>query len=108
MVDANAGRPLSSSSVPGEPVRPALAGKRESARIGTMLIVMHAHAGQEEIARVCRRIEELGFRPHVMPGAERTAIGITGNHGPVPSEEFEGLPGVIEAIPVSKPYKLVS
>jgi 3-deoxy-7-phosphoheptulonate synthase len=73
-----------------------------------MLIVMHAHAGQEEIARVCRRIEELGFRPHVMPGAERTAIGITGNHGPVPPEEFEGLPGVIEAIPVSKPYKLVS
>jgi 3-deoxy-7-phosphoheptulonate synthase len=43
-----------------------------------------------------------------MPGAERTAVGITGNHGPVPTEEFEGLPGVAEAIPVSKPYKLVS
>ncbi len=69
---------------------------------------MHAQAGAEEIARVCARIEELGYRPHVMPGAERTAIGITGNHGPVPSAEFEGLPGVVEAIPVSKPYKLVS
>jgi 3-deoxy-7-phosphoheptulonate synthase len=69
---------------------------------------MRAHAGDPEIAGVCARIESLGFRPHVMPGAERTAIGITGNHGPVDPAEFESLPGVAEAIPVSKPYKLVS
>jgi 3-deoxy-7-phosphoheptulonate synthase len=69
---------------------------------------MSALAGDEDIARVCRRIESLGFRPHVMPGSERTAIGITGNHGPVEASEFEDLPGVAEAIPVSKPYKLVS
>jgi 3-deoxy-7-phosphoheptulonate synthase len=73
-----------------------------------MLLVMKAHADASDIARVCQRIESLGFRPHVMPGAERTAIGITGNHGPVPPEEFEDLPGVAEAIPVSKAYKLVS
>jgi 3-deoxy-7-phosphoheptulonate synthase len=73
-----------------------------------VLVVMSAHASVEDIGRVCRRIEDLGFRPHVMPGAERTAVGITGNHGPIPSEEFEDLPGVVEAIPVSKPYKLVS
>jgi len=73
-----------------------------------MLVVMRAHAGEEDIARVCEKIESLGFRPHVMPGAERTAIGITGNHGPVDAAEFESLPGVAEAIPVSKPYKLVS
>jgi 3-deoxy-7-phosphoheptulonate synthase len=69
---------------------------------------MRAHVGDPEIARVCEKIESLGFRPHVMPGAERTAIGITGNHGPVDPAEFESLPGVAEAIPVSKPYKLVS
>ena len=73
-----------------------------------MLVVMRAHASDAEIAAVCERIQDLGFRPHVMPGAERTAIGITGNHGPVPSAEFESLAGVAEAIPVSKPYKLVS
>ena len=73
-----------------------------------MLVVMRAHATEQEIAGVCERIQSLGFRPHVMPGAERTAIGITGNHGPVPRSEFEDLPGVAEAIPVSKPYKLVS
>jgi len=69
---------------------------------------MRALASPQEIADVCEKIQSLGFRPHVMPGAERTAIGITGNHGPVPRAEFEDLPGVAEAIPVSKPYKLVS
>ena len=73
-----------------------------------MLVVMRSHASNAEIAAVCEKIQSLGFRPHVMPGAERTAVGITGNHGPVPAAEFEGLAGVAEAIPVSKPYKLVS
>src|SRR5882724_2530605 len=73
-----------------------------------MLIVMTAQATAEDIERVCQKIELLGFRPHVMPGAQRTAIGITGNPGPVSSGEFEDLPGVAEAIRVSKPYKLVS
>ena len=73
-----------------------------------VLVVMRAHATGEQIAGVCERIQSLGFRAHVMPGAERTAIGITGNHGPVEAVEFESLPGVAEAIPVSKPYKLVS
>ena len=69
---------------------------------------MQAHAGPEDISRVCEKIELLGFRPHIIPGAQRTAIGITGNQGAVNPAEFEDLPGVAEAIPVSKPYKLVS
>ena len=69
---------------------------------------MRAYATEQDIANVCAKIQSLGFRAHVMPGAERTAIGITGNHGPVPPAEFEDLSGVAEAIPVSKPYKLVS
>jgi 3-deoxy-7-phosphoheptulonate synthase len=50
----------------------------------------------------------MGYRAHPMPGAQRTAIGITGNPGPLEPEEFESLPGVTEAIRVSKPFKLVS
>jgi 3-deoxy-7-phosphoheptulonate synthase len=73
-----------------------------------VLVVMKAHAGPAEIARVCHRIETLGFKPHIIPGEQRTAIGITGNSGPVDAAEFEDLPGVAEAIRVSKPYKLVS
>src|SRR4051794_39306519 len=69
---------------------------------------MKALAAREEIDRVCRRIESLGYKPHIIPGEQRTAIGITGNSGPIDPAEFEGLPGVAEAIRVSKAYKLVS
>jgi 3-deoxy-7-phosphoheptulonate synthase len=73
-----------------------------------MLVVMKAQAGPADIARVCERIQILGFKPHIIPGEQRTAIGITGNSGPIDPEEFEHLAGVAEAIRVSKPYKLVS
>src|ERR1700722_13374835 len=73
-----------------------------------MLIVMSAQATAADIERVCKKIESLGFRPHNMPGAQKTAIGIPGNPGPVDPAEFEDFPGVAEAIRVSKPYKLVS
>jgi 3-deoxy-7-phosphoheptulonate synthase len=73
-----------------------------------MLIVMNAHAGKAEIDNVVRVVETLGFRAHVMPGATRTAIGVTGNQGAVDLSHFENLPGVAEAIRVTKPYKLIS
>jgi 3-deoxy-7-phosphoheptulonate synthase len=73
-----------------------------------VLVVMKAQAGPADIARVCERIEMLGLQPHIIPGEQRTAIGITGNRGPMDPAEFEHLPGVAEAIRVSKPYKLVS
>jgi 3-deoxy-7-phosphoheptulonate synthase len=73
-----------------------------------MLVVMKAQATQEEVQSVCDHIEHLGFRAHPMPGATRTAIGITGNQGLIESGTLEELSGVAEVIPVSKPYKLVS
>jgi len=73
-----------------------------------MLVVMKAQATEEQIRSVCQKIEELGYRAHSMPGAQRTAIGITGNQGAVESSAFEEMPGVAEVIVVSKPYKLVS
>ena len=73
-----------------------------------MLIVMGAHATPEQTEAVCKKIEERGFKPHPMPGASRTSIGITGNPGPIVPEPFENMPGVVELIPVTRPYKLVS
>src|SRR5689334_12984335 len=73
-----------------------------------MLIVMKADATDAQIAHVCDVINELGFKPHAMPGAQRTAIGITGNPGAVDPTRFENLPGVAEAIRVTKPYKLIT
>ncbi|MEY2519647.1 MAG: 3-deoxy-7-phosphoheptulonate synthase [Verrucomicrobiota bacterium] len=69
---------------------------------------MKAGAADAEIADVVSLIEQLGYRPHVMPGATRTAIGITGNQGAVDPARFENMRGVAEAIRVSKPYKLIT
>jgi 3-deoxy-7-phosphoheptulonate synthase len=73
-----------------------------------MLVVMQSHATEEQVRAVCERIESLGLKAHPIPGAARTAIGITGNDGAIDLGILESLPGVIECIPVSKPYKLVS
>ncbi|HKZ00712.1 MAG TPA: 3-deoxy-7-phosphoheptulonate synthase [Pyrinomonadaceae bacterium] len=73
-----------------------------------MLIVMKADATEGQVEAVVRIIEERGYKAHPMPGATRTAIGITGNQGPVDPSHFENLPGVAEAIRVSKPYKLIT
>jgi 3-deoxy-7-phosphoheptulonate synthase len=73
-----------------------------------MLVVMQAHATEEQVRAVCEKIESLGYRAHSIPGAQRTAIGITGNQGAVQAGGLDELPGVAEVIRVSKPYKLVS
>jgi 3-deoxy-7-phosphoheptulonate synthase len=73
-----------------------------------MLVVMQAHASEEQVRAVCKKIESLGYRAHSIPGAQRTAIGITGNRGEVEPGTLEEMPGVQEVIRVSKPYKLVS
>ena len=73
-----------------------------------MLVVMKAHATDEQVRNVCEKIETLGYRAHAMPGAQRTAIGITGNRGEIEHGSLEEMPGVQEVIKVSKPYKLVS
>ena len=73
-----------------------------------MLVVMKAQATPEEIQAVCDHIEQLGFRAHPLPGAQRTAIGITGNQGEVDRGNLESLSGVAEVIRVSKAYKLAS
>lgn len=69
---------------------------------------MKADATDSQVEAVVRVIEELGYRAHPMPGAARTAIGITGNQGAVDPTRFENMPGVSEAVRVSKPYKLVT
>ena len=73
-----------------------------------MLIVMRMDAGPEQIEGVVETITEKGLKAHPIAGAQRTAIGITGNIGVVEPVLFESLPGVLEVLQVSHPYKLVS
>src|SRR4029450_9053494 len=72
-----------------------------------MLIVMKASATAAEIDAWVNVIRAIGLRAHPMPGATRTAIGITGNEGVIDSRRFEDLSGVAEVIRVTKPYKLI-
>ena len=73
-----------------------------------MLVVMRKDATAEQIRGVGEAIEARGFKAHPIPGAQRTAIGVTGNKGALDAPVFESLPGVLEVIPVSHAYKLVS
>jgi 3-deoxy-7-phosphoheptulonate synthase len=72
-----------------------------------MLILMKPGAAREQIVRVKEKVSMLGYTAHEIPGAQRVAIGITGNKGKVDPELFTTMAGVDDAIPVSKPYKLV-
>jgi len=73
-----------------------------------MLVVMKVNASEADVKAVCEKIESLGLRAHAIPGAQRTAIGITGNRGEVEPGAIEAFECVQEVIRVSKPYKLVS
>ncbi len=73
-----------------------------------MLILMKSGATSAQIEAACQAVRDLGYTPHPIPGAVRTAIGITGNKGPLTPSLFTRLDGVADAVPVSKPYKLVS
>lgn len=73
-----------------------------------MLIVMNHSASEADIDRVLQAVQEMGYTAAPIPGGERTAIGVLGNRGYVDDTKIRDLPGVQQAIHVSKPYKLVS
>jgi 3-deoxy-7-phosphoheptulonate synthase len=73
-----------------------------------MLVVMQQNATPQEIERVVKTIEEMGYGARPMPGGQRTTVGIVGNDGRVDGSRIESLAGVAEVIHVTKPYKQVS
>jgi 3-deoxy-7-phosphoheptulonate synthase len=78
------------------------------ARERFMLIVMQSDATPQQVEAVLEAVRRLDLTPHPMPGATRTAIGITGNTAVVDERSLEVLEGVKECIRVTKPYKLAS
>ncbi len=73
-----------------------------------MLVVMKNDATEAQVQAVIREIEAIGYRGVPMPGAQRTAVCIVGNQGPIEDTRLLAMEGVKEVIPVTKPYKLVS
>ena len=71
-----------------------------------MLIILNAGYKKAQLEGVIKKIKDLGFKAHIIPGASSTAVGITGNPGPLDPNIFEVLSGVKQAIAVTKPYKL--
>jgi 3-deoxy-7-phosphoheptulonate synthase len=73
-----------------------------------MLVVMHHEADDADVRRVVSTINEMGYEARSIPGKQRTAIGLIGNDGKVDSGRLEALPGVLQVIHVTQPYKQVS
>jgi 3-deoxy-7-phosphoheptulonate synthase len=73
-----------------------------------VLVVMKRDATKAEIDAVVSRIGELGLTAVPLPGAERTAIGTFGVAARDFEEQLESMPGVMEIVYVSKPFKLAS
>ncbi|MEO8898968.1 MAG: 3-deoxy-7-phosphoheptulonate synthase [Candidatus Dormibacter sp.] len=69
--------------------------------------MMSAQATEEEVANVMAHVRDRGYRPIELPGADRLAIGVLGTNPAAIRDAVAALPGVLDAIPVSKPYKLV-
>jgi 3-deoxy-7-phosphoheptulonate synthase len=72
-----------------------------------MLILLKTDATKEQIEAVTTKVRELGFTPHEIPGIQRVAVGVTGNKAKVSPDNFLVLPGVLDVVSVSKPFKLV-
>ncbi len=73
-----------------------------------MLVLMKKDHTPENVEGVRKKIESMGFAAHVMPGDHSVAIGITGNRGAIDPGEFLLLPGVAEALRVTREYKMAS
>ncbi|MHA1960040.1 MAG: 3-deoxy-7-phosphoheptulonate synthase [Candidatus Thorarchaeota archaeon] len=71
-----------------------------------MLVIMYKEATQKQIQNVLEAIEDLGYKGLPNPGIQRTVINVTGDVDTMDAQRFEGMPGVMEVIHVSKPYKL--
>ncbi|MFP4474234.1 MAG: 3-deoxy-7-phosphoheptulonate synthase [Desulfatibacillaceae bacterium] len=73
-----------------------------------MLLVMRKGATEEQIGSVVRKIQAMGCEAREIPGGERVAIGILHNKGALDPSDFLSMPGVRQALPVTRPFKLVS
>ena len=73
-----------------------------------MLIVMRQDASPEQIKEVVEMVESKGCQARSIPGGDRVSIAVLFNKGALEEAWFQDLPGVKQAIAVTRPYKLVS
>ncbi len=73
-----------------------------------MIVVMKADASLEQVEAIKSRISEEGLRPSTVEGSERTIVGVLGSITRDHETALERMPGVLQILRVSRPYKLAS
>ncbi|MCU1675238.1 MAG: phospho-2-dehydro-3-deoxyheptonate aldolase, partial [Frankiales bacterium] len=73
-----------------------------------MVVVMRTGAGPEEVDAVVARVEQAGGSAFISRGVQRTIVGLVGDIAAFQALNLRALPGVVDVVRVSKPYKLVS
>src|SRR5438477_8832417 len=73
-----------------------------------MIIVVRPNSTPEQIDHILKRIQELGYRPHISEGKLRTIIGVIGDEDKLQVEPLAAIPGVEQVLPILKPFKLAS
>jgi 3-deoxy-7-phosphoheptulonate synthase len=73
-----------------------------------MIIVLKPDSTEEQIEHVLVRIRELGFRPHLSRGEQRTIVGVIGDESKLAAEPLSAIPGVEQVLPILKAFKLAS
>jgi 3-deoxy-7-phosphoheptulonate synthase len=73
-----------------------------------MILVVKPDATPDQIDHILQRVEELGFKPHISRGEQRTIIGVIGDERKPQAETFGAIVGVEQVLHVLKPFKLAS
>jgi 3-deoxy-7-phosphoheptulonate synthase len=73
-----------------------------------MIIVMSRKAAPAQVDAVVERVREVGLRPEVSVGEDRSVIGVIGGNAYAYREAFAHLPGIQEIVQITKPFKLAS
>jgi 3-deoxy-7-phosphoheptulonate synthase len=73
-----------------------------------MIIVMSRQAAPAQVEAVASRVREIGLRPEVSVGEDRSVIGVIGGNAYAYREAFAHLPGIQEIVQITKPFKLAS
>lgn len=73
-----------------------------------MVVVMDLRATEKQIEDVNARLEQFGFKTHLIRGVERIVIGAIGDRNQMLLSGIEIMPGVEKIVPIMKPFKLVS
>ena len=77
-------------------------------RVNFVIIVLKPNCTEEQIAHICEKIEEMGFRHELSRGIKRTLVGVIGEEDALRNAPLKAIPGVEDVMSVLKPFKLAS